>query len=176
MDTEEKVIKAREYSKTYREKNREKERERQRKAKTILRESDREAYNAYMRAWNAKHKDRLNAERREKRKNDVEYAEKIRTRDRNRPKGQRRQALLKRTYGLTQQEYDQKLESQGGGCAICGDKFADSQDRNLNVDHCHTTGKIRGLLCSRCNLTLGKVEDRVDLLLSAIEYLKRYSD
>jgi hypothetical protein len=56
---------------------------------------------------------------------------------------------------------------QGGRCAIC-----DIETDKLNVDHCHRTGVIRGMLCGKCNTILGLAQDNIDILLSAINYLK----
>jgi hypothetical protein len=53
--------------------------------------------------------------------------------------------------GVTDDEYARMLEAQGGGCAICG---ARPKTRRLHVDHDHATGKVRGLLCHRCNRAL----------------------
>jgi hypothetical protein len=58
---------------------------------------------------------------------------------------------LKLSYGMTPQQYDELLKLQGGVCAICQKK---PTTRRLAVDHCHTTGRIRGLLCFRCNFGL----------------------
>lgn len=77
-----------------------------------------------------------------------------------------------RNLGVTPEEYAAKLESQGGVCAICG-KTCNS-GRRLSQDHCHATGKIRDLLCIKCNTALGGFNDDVDLLQKAIEYLKRH--
>lgn len=70
-------------------------------------------------------------------------------------------------YKLSEVEYTQKLEDQGGICAIC----PRPQERNLSVDHDHKTGKIRDLLCLKCNSLLGFVDDDIDILLSAVKYL-----
>lgn len=61
-----------------------------------------------------------------------------------------REYHLKRTYGITIQQYNQLLENQKGGCAMCG-KTPEEEKRNLAVDHNHKTGEIRGLLCGFCN-------------------------
>jgi hypothetical protein len=76
-------------------------------------------------------------------------------------------------FGLTVAEYDAMLAKQGGGCAICGTP-PDSQKRKriLCLDHCHSTGKVRGLLCSKCNLGIGNFSDDVERLEVAITYLK----
>lgn len=77
---------------------------------------------------------------------------------------------LRRLYGLTKEQYWQMVRDQGGACAICktiSDKFT------LRVDHCHTTGKVRGLLCGTCNSGLGFLKDSPKLLESALRYLGR---
>lgn len=78
---------------------------------------------------------------------------------------------LKRKYGITPEEYDALLAAQGGGCGICGRLPRD--DIALHVDHDHTTGRIRGLLCFRCNNALGDFEDDPDRLSAALGYLGR---
>lgn len=84
-------------------------------------------------------------------------------------------------FGLSIQEYEALEAAQGGVCAICGkpetslDKRRPGFTRKLAVDHCHTTGKVRGLLCGLCNAALGQLKDSVETLQSAIAYLKRYS-
>ena len=70
---------------------------------------------------------------------------------------------------LTQQRYDELLDEQGGCCGICGRER--QARRRLAVDHDHTTGQVRGLLCSNCNVGLGLFQDSVDLLEQAIGYL-----
>ena len=85
---------------------------------------------------------------------------------------------LKRTYGITTEDYYEILESQGNVCRICNKsdnrkvKVGTEQFLPLFVDHCHTTGEVRGLLCSKCNSGLGMFGDNIDFLISAISYLK----
>lgn len=76
---------------------------------------------------------------------------------------------IKRSYGVTLEQYDQMCEQQGGVCAICGS--VDPNGRRLAVDHDHKTGKVRGLLCSRCNLGAGFIEDDV-FVSKALFYLR----
>lgn len=78
---------------------------------------------------------------------------------------------LKKNYGITQEEYDEKLVYQQGGCKICG---LASETKKLAVDHCHTTGKIRDLLCGPCNTGLGLFQDNPELLMLAADYLKEH--
>jgi len=83
---------------------------------------------------------------------------------------------LKRHYGLTKEEYEALLETQDHKCGICGAEETleiNGKTVRLSVDHCHETGAIRGLLCSKCNQGLGCFKDSEDLLKKAIQYLKR---
>lgn len=171
MQDEEKLIKQREYSRKYREKNREKERERQRKAKSLL---DRKVVNAYAKEWRNKNKDRINSEKKERLKNDKEYAEKVRSRDRSRPREQIKNNRLKSVYGISLEAFNKKILEQNSKCAICGSAFGDKLKRSLHVDHCHKTNKVRGLLCSNCNLGLGSFRDSIELLEIAISYLRKH--
>ena len=89
------------------------------------------------------------------------------------PKGKkvRRGVHLKHTYGITLEQYDDMLGSQEYGCAICGSSEPGGIGR-FHVDHDHITGKVRGLLCNKCNLGLAGFRDNIEFLVKAIEYLK----
>ena len=78
---------------------------------------------------------------------------------------------LKRYYGITVDDYNRLYEESKGCCYICNVHQLDLKIR-LSVDHCHTTGTIRGLLCSSCNHGLGRFRDNTELLEKAIKYLK----
>ena len=78
---------------------------------------------------------------------------------------------LKYNYGLDQEQYLTLLSRQGYCCKICG-IHQDRLNRKLNVDHCHITNKIRGLLCSNCNRAIGLLKDSIETLQKAIDYLK----
>ena len=80
---------------------------------------------------------------------------------------------LKYKYGITLKEYTNLLEEQNQVCAICSEP-CDLKPR-LSVDHDHTTGKLRGLLCDSCNNGLGRFKDNPETLSNAIEYLKSTS-
>lgn len=82
---------------------------------------------------------------------------------------------LQDRYGITINEYDKLLDMQNHCCAIC-QKHITETGQGLHVDHCHITGRIRGLLCNSCNGGLGNFKDDTSLLESAIEYLKGCSD
>lgn len=75
---------------------------------------------------------------------------------------------LKRQYNLTEEDYNKMFKDQNGRCKVC----KNPSDKTLNVDHCHTTGKIRGLLCWNCNMGIGYFKDNTEYLTNAINYLK----
>lgn len=79
----------------------------------------------------------------------------------------RRDQKLKSRYGISLGEYLEMLRGQNGVCAVCGGGGA-----KLHVDHCHDTGRVRGLLCGSCNRALGLLKDDVERLRKAIDYLK----
>jgi DNA-directed RNA polymerase subunit RPC12/RpoP len=84
--------------------------------------------------------------------------------------------LLKREYGLTIEAYTAMLQLQFYKCAACGDKFDPEIIKGkVCVDHDHKTGKLRELLCHRCNVTLGNVNDEVERLEKLIAYLKKHA-
>lgn len=92
----------------------------------------------------------------------------------NRAKAQRnaRSATLRYKYGISLEDYESMLDKQGGCCAIC--KGQETRGANsFSVDHCHSTGKVRGLLCNNCNRGIGLLGDTSDGLMKAVEYLKR---
>lgn len=81
---------------------------------------------------------------------------------------------LKYKYGITEKEFNAFAEQQNHRCAICGtDKF-DGRRKRFCVDHCHSTGVVRGLLCFNCNAMLGCARDSVQTLKTAIAYLERH--
>lgn len=83
-----------------------------------------------------------------------------------------RKSRLRHYYGITDADYERFLLSQNGKCAICG-QVPDL--RRLDVDHNHISGEVRGLLCNQCNQAIGLFQDNVELLSSAIAYLKKLS-
>jgi len=84
---------------------------------------------------------------------------------------------LARVYGITLEEYNKMFETQNGKCLICNQPETQVNRKtntlhSLSVDHDHATGKVRGLLCRRCNTLIGQVDDSVNILGRAIWYLK----
>jgi Recombination endonuclease VII len=81
---------------------------------------------------------------------------------------ERRVKDIVKTYNVTKQQAE-KLASTTE-CAICG---GNRSTRAMAVDHCHDTGRVRGVLCNKCNLALGGFDDSIEMLQKAIKYLKR---
>jgi len=75
---------------------------------------------------------------------------------------------IKKTYGITKEDYWQMFDEQGGCCPICK-----ASDVSMCVDHNHETGTVRGLLCGPCNKGIGFLKDNIDILNNAIEYLEK---
>lgn len=75
-------------------------------------------------------------------------------------------------YGITEEQYQQMLSDQDNVCAICVTNTPGRNHENFHVDHDHETGKIRGLLCDKCNRGLGYFNDNPDVLEEAVRYLE----
>ena len=149
LSEEEKKIRSKASKKRYRDTHRDELNERARTCHAM----DGDKKRAQGKIYHAANKERINARQRV---NCAAY------------KGER----LKRAYGITLAEYQQMLEIQDGRCKICGKKPG---KRMLDVDHCHKTNKVRGLLCSKCNIGLGQFNDSLGLLLEAALYLEENS-
>lgn len=83
----------------------------------------------------------------------------------------RRDAYLRRVYGITEEDYENILLNQGGGCGICG-KTKEQEGKHLAVDHDHVTRLVRGILCGYCNYRLLRRHRDVDLLRRMASYLE----
>ena len=86
---------------------------------------------------------------------------------------------LRKTFGITLEEYQEKLRKQRGVCAICGlpeTSVYKGKVRHLSVDHNHKTNQVRGLLCNDCNVMLGWAKDETARLLGAIRYLDYWKE
>jgi len=117
--------------------------------------------NGDVKEWVQRNREKVNASNR-RRYNSLTLEEK---KERNR----KQQVSL---YGLTIEQYDDILKKQNYVCAICGKSEKNSSKSVLSIDHNHTTGKVRGLLCDSCNRGLGYFYDNVSFLNNAIDYLK----
>jgi hypothetical protein len=89
----------------------------------------------------------------------------------------RRRGALSSKYKITEQKYFEILEKQIGLCAICeSDSPGRKGSKNFTVDHDHTTMEVRGLLCHPCNVMLGLAKDNIEVLETAIKYLKHHKE
>jgi len=86
----------------------------------------------------------------------------------------RRGYVYRRLYGITLEDYNRMLKSQGGVCAICGTSVPGGTGR-FHVDHDHATNRARGILCVNCNRMLGNARDNIDVLGAGIKYLNGYN-
>jgi len=91
----------------------------------------------------------------------------------NRPDRKREYNLrrIEREFGISREQYIEIENKQKGLCAICGEQETGNRNKNLSVDHCHKTNKVRGLLCTNCNRAIGLLKDNVTILKKAIKYL-----
>ncbi len=80
-----------------------------------------------------------------------------------------RKSFLKFRYGMDSEDVEELLKMQEGKCNICNRSF---NDNPYKIDHCHSTGKVRGLLCHQCNTGLGMLNDDIEVLRRAITYLQ----
>lgn len=92
---------------------------------------------------------------------------------------ERRKFLVKRwhykkNYGITMDEVNSMILNQEI-CPICNKSFLDIERKLLHVDHCHRSGLVRSILCHKCNLLLGACNDNVEILKSAISYVKNHN-
>lgn len=79
---------------------------------------------------------------------------------------------LRKRYGLTPEGKQAMVEAQGGRCAICG--TLEPGGRGWHIDHCHRQGHVRELLCTGCNVFVGRIEKKPDLLTKALAYIERH--
>ncbi len=95
------------------------------------------------------------------------------TLDKAKQKEYKKKSRLKLRYNLSLELYNSLLKEQNHKCAVCGLDEKEAYKETLVVDHCHTTGRVRGLLCHNCNLALGHSKDSIDVLLKLIQYLNK---
>lgn len=147
---------------------------------------------AYMREYYERNKEKWpkrtaeqqakhNATRRTQYAQDTEIREKLKAQSREwyQQNPDKRRDQHYKQFGISLVDYNRMLAEQNGGCAICGASASIDVDhrtgkqRRLHVDHCHRTGVVRGLLCSSCNLGIGKLGDDPDRLERAAMYLRK---
>lgn len=122
------------------------------------------------------YKDKKNEDRRMKYANDKKYRDYVNKkvkeyRDRD-PLHKIKKRI--RNHGITIDDYNNMLIEQDNKCAICKSSKSNTKLTNVfYIDHDHKTGKVRGLLCNKCNFALGQFNDDISILQNAIKYLKR---
>lgn len=84
-----------------------------------------------------------------------------------------RSSRLMYTYGISSADYDRLLKEQNNSCAICGKP---PEKVKLSVDHNHANGRVRGLLCFRCNTLLGLAYDSIQILTNALGYITKHNE
>lgn len=152
--TEEQKLKNKEYQKAYRLENKDRL-----KAYDLMRyHRDKDVYNGKRRQHRAENPELYKQEYKDNK--DVANYRTVKSRRKN-------------MYGAEEFDIQDMMDNQRGCCKICRESLVHPHSlRSFSIDHDHTTGKVRGLLCSRCNLTLGGVNDDVNLLQSMIDYLE----
>lgn len=140
-----------------------------------------ECHRANAREWNRKNKElckKRNAEYHKTNKTQIAERKSKHYRDnKEHHRMMARRYMLRSKYGMSLEDYDVMLDKQNGVCAICFNPETQKSNKrgkvdSLRVDHCHSTGKVRGLLCSKCNFGIAQLDDSIDLLQNAIKYLK----
>lgn len=125
-------------------------------------------------AWNAKAAEKKRAAYR---KNPQKHLQRDRLLRLARPEYYReidRRSKIKSTYGITWEERDKMFVSQGEACAICESKEP-RHKRGWHIDHCHTTGRVRAILCNACNAALGYAKDSPAILRKMAAYIERHA-
>lgn len=105
----------------------------------------------------------------------LRFRMKLRNRDYDEYRRREREQNLRRKYGFGEDGYKQLAEKQNGVCAICKNPPTRGRSGKLHIDHDHSTGAIRGLLCGLCNTSLGGFGDNAEILRSAIMYLEEHT-
>lgn len=143
----------------------------------LRKKRDRERAAAYRRAHPDKVKE-INRRSKERMKDNPDRVVKLRDyqmRYREKNREQLRAKQRKRKFGISHAEYAELHKNQGGVCAICKKPETATRHgkvKSLAVDHCHATGRIRGLLCADCNTGIGKLKEDRNIFLAAIQYLE----
>ena len=121
--------------------------------------------NAAMTAEQKSHRNKLNRESARKR-----FAD-----NPERERANRRRYHLKAKYEITPEKYSELFQDQGSCCAVCKTKEPGSKI-GWHTDHCHSTGKVRGILCHHCNVLLGHAGDNEQVLIDAASYILRHRE
>ena len=121
----------------------------------IYRDNNKEKIKQYEKMYTIKNKEK------QRKKDKLYYANN---------KEKERERKFKQKYNLSLDEYNAMLKNQDNKCLICGNELKDKQ--KIHIDHCHKTGKVRGILCARCNTRLELVENHPEIIQSMFTYLE----
>lgn len=146
------------------------------KKKYATEEERKAAAREYARLWRAKHPERNREHQRRYRERHLElYKERYREYRRRPEQAERARAYRnQKKYGLLPGDREAIFAAQFGVCAICGGSDSGSR-RGWHIDHCHASGKVRGILCHHCNAMLGNAKDNSATLEAAIRYLHKHA-
>ena len=112
----------------------------------------------YLQEWRENNPDKVKIQQKTAREN-----------SKNKYIGKKSKLRLKRKYGLTPESLEGIKKYQNYQCAICG------KEKKLNIDHCHKENKVRGLLCTNCNILIGHAKENIEILKLAIDYLNKWN-
>lgn len=133
-----------------------------------------EKFKSYTKKYREKNREKLKQVQKDYYENNPEKKKEIKKKrnnyKRNNPEKMRGHHL-RREYNISLEDYSKLLQEQQSRCAICEIHTTDIGRANLDVDHCHSTGKIRGLLCPNCNKALGLLKDNIEIVNSMMKYL-----
>lgn len=137
----------------------------------IYESKNREKINAYAREYRAKNKEKLREWDRlrwdSKKETQLAYFKEYNKVNKEKNKNRK----LVYHYGISLEEYNMMLAKQNHVCALCSKPFTTTGAQKPVVDHCHTTGLVRGILHTNCNVAIGFFNENIDMLLKAAEYL-----
>jgi hypothetical protein len=155
------------------------EREKNRRRNLMNSEQFRSAENERQKEWSENNREKrrkIAARWREKNRGNIrDYARKYNVLYAQKNRDSIRYKELQRVYGITKQHYDSIFDFQDGKCAICRNPFESKGKRRACIDHDHSTGKIRGILCNMCNMMIGHADENKKTLEMAIAYLDKHS-
>ena len=151
-----------EYNKNYQRTHREKIRELNKKYYHNNIEKIRKKHRLYKKEYYIKNREKCIAQSREYKRT---HKEQIKEYD--------KKHSLRYHYGLSIIEFNNILLAQNNRCAICNEPLDLQNSKNVHIDHDHKTGKIRGILCQKCNLAIGLLRDNPEYTKRATEYLER---
>jgi len=126
---------------------------------------------AIKKTYNENHKEEAAMYRKNNSKTRAEYNKQWRKDNPEKAAEYDKRNNLKKCFSMTLEQYQELFDSQNCVCAICNQP-EQAKGKSLSVDHDHGTGTIRGLLCQNCNTAIGKLQDSVEILQSAIKYLQ----